>query len=215
MSDFNPYEVLGVEREADLATIKMAYRRLSKVHHPDVNGTGEDGQFKVIRDAWGLLSDPDAKAFFDQTGLVQKTAEDELRKEMINILTTSFDDVVGKLFEQGIAIKTYNVIGQMRHNMTDGMADILLKINIQKRQIDDLKEMKDMISVEGGGENVFAIRIEEMIDARQKVLVEFVNAHKIIDLALKEASKYSNIVQMMQGFWNVSSAPSNSTNSRF
>ena len=47
------YEVLGVDKSADDATIKAAYRKLAKKNHPDVNPVDKDAEerFKEINEA--------------------------------------------------------------------------------------------------------------------------------------------------------------------
>ena len=64
------YEVLGVDKNADEATIKKAYRTLAKKYHPDMNpGDQEaDAKFKEVNEAYDVLSDPDKKAKYDQYG---------------------------------------------------------------------------------------------------------------------------------------------------
>ncbi|KRM89650.1 molecular chaperone DnaJ [Liquorilactobacillus vini] len=65
----DPYEVLGVSRDASAAEIKKAYRRLSKKYHPDLNKEpGAEQKFKEINEAYEILSDPQKKAQFDQFG---------------------------------------------------------------------------------------------------------------------------------------------------
>ena len=64
----SPYDLLGVERDADLNEIKRAYRRLAKELHPDVN-VGDDvatERFKRITAAYNLLADKHKRAEFDQ-----------------------------------------------------------------------------------------------------------------------------------------------------
>ncbi len=64
------YEVLGVERTADAAALKSAYRKLAMEHHPDRNGGCEDasGRFKEINEAYAILSDPQKRAAYDRFG---------------------------------------------------------------------------------------------------------------------------------------------------
>ena len=54
------YEVLGVEKNADDAAIKKAYRVLAKKYHPDMNpGDAEaEKKFKEASEAYAILSDP-------------------------------------------------------------------------------------------------------------------------------------------------------------
>ncbi len=63
------YEVLGVWPAADADTIKKAYFKLAKLHHPDVVGdtTSQDGiDFKLINEAFAILSNPSQRREFDE-----------------------------------------------------------------------------------------------------------------------------------------------------
>ena len=64
------YEVLGVDRNADDAALKKAYRALAKKYHPDVNpGDAEaEAKFKEATEAYGILSDPEKRRQYDQFG---------------------------------------------------------------------------------------------------------------------------------------------------
>ena len=64
------YEVLGVDKNADDATIKKAYRALAKKYHPDMNpGDAEaEKKFKEASEAYAILSDPEKKKQYDQFG---------------------------------------------------------------------------------------------------------------------------------------------------
>ena len=64
------YELLGVERTADGATIKSAYRRLAMEHHPDRNQGCKDNEakFKAISAAYECLKDPQKRAAYDRFG---------------------------------------------------------------------------------------------------------------------------------------------------
>jgi molecular chaperone DnaJ len=66
----DPYEVLGVGRQATEAEIKLAFRRLAAQHHPDRNPDDPEAQtrFKEINAAHQILSDPDKRATFDRFG---------------------------------------------------------------------------------------------------------------------------------------------------
>lgn len=64
------YEVLGVEKNADDAALKKAYRALAKKYHPDVNpGDAEaEKKFKEASEAYAVLSDPEKRRQYDQFG---------------------------------------------------------------------------------------------------------------------------------------------------
>jgi DnaJ-class molecular chaperone len=65
----DPYEVLGVGRDADGDAIKRAYRRLAKQLHPDLNPGGDskiETRFKEVSVAYDLLSDAQKRGRFDR-----------------------------------------------------------------------------------------------------------------------------------------------------
>lgn len=63
------YRILGVDRGADEKTIKSAYRKLARKHHPDVSkGAGAAEKFKEINEAYEVLSDPEKRRRYDSLG---------------------------------------------------------------------------------------------------------------------------------------------------
>src|SRR5476649_1126354 len=64
------YETLGVARTASAEDIKLAFRKLARVHHPDVakdKVAGEE-KFKEINEAYEVLGDPEKRKRYDDLG---------------------------------------------------------------------------------------------------------------------------------------------------
>jgi molecular chaperone DnaJ len=66
----DPYEVLGVPRDADETQIKKAFRKLARELHPDVNRHDPDAEekFKEAAEAYEILSDSERRAMYDRYG---------------------------------------------------------------------------------------------------------------------------------------------------
>src|ERR1700742_4295974 len=64
----DPYEVLGVPRGASAATIKSAYRKLAKKHHPDANKNDPKAaaRFAELNSANEIIGDEDKRKQFDR-----------------------------------------------------------------------------------------------------------------------------------------------------
>lgn len=64
----DPYQTLGVAKDATADDIRRAYRKLAKKHHPDLNpgNKAAEDTFKAVSAANDLLSDPDKRARFDR-----------------------------------------------------------------------------------------------------------------------------------------------------
>jgi DnaJ-class molecular chaperone len=64
----DPYQTLGVKKDASQETIQKAYRRLAKKLHPDLNPGNKQAeeQFKAVSAAYDLLSDPQKRARYDR-----------------------------------------------------------------------------------------------------------------------------------------------------
>lgn len=66
------YAALGVRKDASPEDVKLAYRRLAKQHHPDLNPEKDklraEGRFKEVNEAYEVLSDADKRATYDRVG---------------------------------------------------------------------------------------------------------------------------------------------------
>lgn len=63
------YNILGVERTADDAEIKKAYRKLARKYHPDVSKERDaEAKFKEISEAYKALKDAETRAAYDHLG---------------------------------------------------------------------------------------------------------------------------------------------------
>ena len=102
MASRDYYEILGVQRAADPATIKSAYRKLAMQYHPDQNpgDKAAEDQFEDINEAYAVLSDPEKRAQFDRFG---KAAFEGAQggggyQDFSDIFNEVFGDAFGDLF---------------------------------------------------------------------------------------------------------------------
>jgi curved DNA-binding protein len=64
------YETLGVDKAATPEDIKQAFRKLARIHHPDVakNKVAGEAKFKEINEAYEVLGDPEKRGRYDELG---------------------------------------------------------------------------------------------------------------------------------------------------
>jgi hypothetical protein len=98
----NPYEVLGVERQATTAEIKAAYRRLALQYHPDRNpgDHAAEEKFKEVSLAYAVLGDEEKRAHYDRFGGVSNDMPFGAEADLSTV-TDFFDAIFGDLFGTG------------------------------------------------------------------------------------------------------------------
>lgn len=94
MGDQNPYDVLGVPRDADVASIRSAYRRAAKRAHPDAGGSTEE--FTAVSRAFGVLVSAERRANFDRTGKVDDDGPNNEQIEIHNMVLQAVLFAVGQ-----------------------------------------------------------------------------------------------------------------------
>ncbi|HXV75053.1 MAG TPA: molecular chaperone DnaJ [Candidatus Polarisedimenticolaceae bacterium] len=102
MSERDYYEILGVERDADLAAIKKAYRRAALRFHPDKNPGDRQAEesFKDAAEAYAVLSNEDKRQLYDRfgrSGLSGNTGFGGFDADVFG----DFSDILGDLFGFG------------------------------------------------------------------------------------------------------------------
>jgi DnaJ-class molecular chaperone len=78
----DPYQILGVSKNASQEDIQQAYRKLAKKHHPDLNPGNKKAEerFKDIGTAYDILGDPEKRARFDRGEIDASGAERPQRR---------------------------------------------------------------------------------------------------------------------------------------
>jgi len=59
------YAILEISSSASATEIKKSYRRLARLHHPDLNQDARDTQIKRLNEAYEVLRDPKKRAAYD------------------------------------------------------------------------------------------------------------------------------------------------------
>jgi len=93
------YEVLGVPRDVDLATLKRAYRELALKYHPDQNPENPEAEarFKEVSEAYTVLSDPEKRMRYDRRGFEGVGGEAGFGVD-VSAFTDLFEGLFGDLF---------------------------------------------------------------------------------------------------------------------
>lgn len=84
----NPYETLGVPRDATSAQVRVAFRQRAKAAHPDAGGNNM--AFDDLCRAHKLLLDPRRREKFDKTGIIEEESADNAQAALINIVMGAF-----------------------------------------------------------------------------------------------------------------------------
>lgn len=105
MSKKDYYDVLGVSRDADEATLKKSFRRLAMKYHPDRNpdDKGAEEKFKEAKEAYEVLSNPEKRQAYNQFGHagVQQGAGHGGFSGGASPFGDIFEDIFGDIFGGG------------------------------------------------------------------------------------------------------------------
>ncbi len=96
------YEVLGVDRKADDAELKRAFREMARKYHPDVNPShSAEDRFKEANEAYAVLSDPKARARYDRYGFAGVGGGGgDSQGSGFGAVVDAFDDIIGDILRR-------------------------------------------------------------------------------------------------------------------
>lgn len=99
MSKFDPYETLGLKKEASKDDVRKAYRRRARSTHPDAGGSREE--FDRVTRAHLLLTDDSRRARYDSTGDATEAEPDNAEAAAIQVIVALIDTHIQKLIAHG------------------------------------------------------------------------------------------------------------------
>lgn len=157
------YEILGVQRDATTAEIHAAFRKLSKLHHPDKGGDREE--FERMKLADDVLTDEARRAAYDETGDTGEQMGDErINSEAIATLSSVL----------GLALSEFDA----RHAMGGGDLLVIMK-RLLGTKLDEIKKDRAKCETEA----------DKMERIKKKITVKTGENHlaKLLDRGIQAA----------------------------
>jgi molecular chaperone DnaJ len=144
----NPYEVLGVAKNAGDDEIKKAYRKLAREYHPDRN-PGDDAaeeRFKEVQTAYDLLSDPEKRQAYDTFGETGARGFPGAGGEMGGVRFEEFDlsnlgDLLGGMFGGGRRaasrqpIRGNDLEAHVRISFEDSLTGVQVRVPVEAETV--------------------------------------------------------------------------------
>jgi len=167
----DPYEMLGVAREADGTAIKSAYRKRAKTAHPDAGGDVE--AFARLTTSYELLCDPLRRKVYDDTGYDPELADTKDLQGLV-ILETLVNEIILDEREPG----SFDPVSAMRRKLTDKIVNARFHILEMERHRARIRNHIDRIGKKPGADvlgRMLRSRCETINDAITKAEAEIGN----------------------------------------
>lgn len=117
----DPYETLGVSKDASPADIKRAYRNAAKKAHPDTGG--DPAAFHALQRAHDVLSDAERRARYDETGDMGDTRAPDPNAAALTIIGGLVDELTSQIIMDD-NIEHIDLAARMRNKVTSKIASI-------------------------------------------------------------------------------------------
>ena len=190
----NLYKIMGVKKNATKDQIKNAYRDKARKLHPDKGG--DNKEFAIIARAYGVLSDPKRRDWYDKTGI--ESGISFINRKAEGLLQVIFASIIDKVGIEGII--TFNV---MKH-MTETLG-LTLDTNIKQKKlaVKNKKALERVVKrIKNKNKlNAFLLIIKDRImreDTQIKAISEQIESVKIAQKMLKDYDFEFDIAQVRE-----------------
>lgn len=194
MSGFDPYQTLALARSADADAIKAAYRQKARVTHPDRGG--DPDAFIIVVKAFGVLSDPEAKRLFDETGTINEDGAKTYRQEVAVILADMFDAAVTTALGLGLPLERVDFIAQMVSALGNQSGQAEEDCNKLDGEIEALKALRSRIKRQDENPNLFVSRLNDQVSAKVIAHATARRRLALLETAAAELANYDSEVEL-------------------
>ncbi|MBC7149857.1 J domain-containing protein [Ciceribacter selenitireducens] len=171
----DPYQLLGLERDADEAAIKAAYRKVAKTAHPDAGGDLD--RFAALTASYELLKDPVRRKVYDDTGYDPQLADATDLKGLM-MLETLVNEMILDEREPG----SFDPVAGLRRKLTDDLLKARFHILELERHRTRVRQHADRI-----GRRPEADVLGSMLRARTQSITDAIRAAETQIAAIERA----------------------------
>lgn len=151
------YEILGIQRDASLEDIKKAHKDKVKEHHPDKGG--DAAIFKLVQEAYEILSDPEFRSKYDRGDRIDGI-RNNIENQILGTVSQVFMHVVSH-----VDLKHTSIFDEMRSVLGNSRTEIAQHIKKIDNAIDRFIEAKKRIG--GAKDSLFKQMLDNTIAATE------------------------------------------------
>lgn len=160
----DPYQELGLKRDATPEDVKRAYRKERTRAHPDKGGTKE--KFHAVQRSFEILDDPDRRKRYDTTG-DESTPVADPREQAMSELAGMFVQIV-----TSVDADHTNVLSLVKQNIEQAITTNKGQITQFSTSIEKLERALKRVSRKTEGPNVFALFLQNTINANHQSIAQ-------------------------------------------
>lgn len=180
----DPYDELGVARDATPEDIKRAFRKKAHATHPDRAG-GDVGAFQRARAAYDCLKDPEARAEYDTAGQMPGSPEASFAAHVRAEMQTLFLAALKQAGKHGDPLA--RAMGQIRQQM-QGLPDAR---RASERRIAECEDIRARITKRSPGRNVLAEAVDAEINGIRAEIAHIDEAEALGKALLEQLDDYA------------------------
>lgn len=158
--EFNPYEVLGLKRDATPDQIREAFRKAASRSHPDHGGSADD--MARVNEAYKILSDPARRRLYDEEG--QTARRKPKRDEAV--------ELAGAIFQAAVLQDDVSPVAYAVHEVTD------IRDGLAKQRLDAIDMIKKLekksrkVRRKRGGDSLVMAAVRSRVDVLKSLITE-------------------------------------------
>ncbi len=198
--ELNPYEELGVDRTADVPTIKRAFRKRVKRAHPDAEGGSTDALIRAST-SLAVLTDPAKRKIFDDTGRIEEQKPDLDGAAALQIIHqeigTAMSDFINGGMNPAADPRTFDVLAVVRRRIRHSIQEAETAAAGGEKVIEFLKDMATRFDkrqradhADIPGDDPIARGFRDQVEGNERQMADLQNSIRYHRLALQIVETY-------------------------
>lgn len=202
MTDFDPYAILGVKKDATAEQVKAAARKIYRTTHPDLTGGGNGEAFARARRAEQILLDEEKRQTFDATGDVGDDQPDNTRARMVEVLLRTFDGALAAHINGAIDLRRLDMVKVMIESIEGQFPTVEAQIEKAKRDRETLRDLGKRLKYKKDGDDPISASLRgklQNIDVALRQMTDSIDAMKAaVDMLGGYSFKFDQAEEMMR-----------------